>query len=77
MITLLNNRVKRELDNAVLFLMVLKIRLNMAGYGYGYGYSYGYGPYSNGYTDEEKPHYFYDAIKKKITNKRKKIIVGF
>jgi hypothetical protein len=23
--------------------------------GYGYGYGYGYGPYSNGYTDEEKP----------------------
>jgi cellulose biosynthesis protein BcsQ len=56
MITLLNNRVKRELDNAVLFLMVLKIRLNMALATASYGYGYGYGPYSNGYTDEEKPH---------------------
>jgi hypothetical protein len=44
---------------------------NKAKYGAGYGYGYGYGPYSNGYTDEEKPRHFYDAIKK-ITNKRKK-----
>jgi hypothetical protein len=53
--------------------------LNKAKYGAGYcsyGYGYGYGPYSNGYTDEEKPRHFY-AIKKKITNKRKKIIVIF
>jgi hypothetical protein len=47
------------------FLMVLKIRLNMAGYGYGYG------PYSNGYTDEEKPRHFYDAIKKNYKQKKK------
>jgi hypothetical protein len=32
--------------------MVLKIRQI-----YGYGYGYGYGPYSNGYTDEEKPRF--------------------
>jgi hypothetical protein len=43
---------------------------------YGAGYGYGYGPYSNGYTDEEKPRHFYDAIKKKY-KKKKKIIVGF
>jgi hypothetical protein len=41
--------------------------INMALY-YGYG-CYGYGPYSNGYTDEEKPH-FYDAIKKNYKQKK-------
>jgi hypothetical protein len=41
------------------------------GAGYGYGYGYGYGPYSNGYTDEEKPRHFYDAIKKKYKQKEK------
>jgi hypothetical protein len=50
MITLLNNRVNGESDNRVLFLMVLKIRLNMAlvtaitAMG---------GPYSNGYDEGE------------------------
>jgi hypothetical protein len=37
----------------VLFLM--ENRLNMALVTAGYGY--GYGPYSNGYTDEEKPRF--------------------
>jgi hypothetical protein len=41
------------------------------GAGYGYGYGYGYGPYSNGYTDEEKPRHFYDAIKKNYKQKEK------
>jgi hypothetical protein len=41
------------------------------------GYGYGYGPYSNGYTDEEKPRHFYDAIKKNYKQKEKKIIVDF
>jgi hypothetical protein len=45
--------------------MVLKISTDMAPAGYGYG------PYSNGYTDEEKPRHFYDAIKKKIQKKTK------
>jgi hypothetical protein len=56
----------------VLFLMVLKIRLNMA-----LAMVTAYGPYSNGYTDEEKPRHFYDAIKKNYKQKGKKIIVGF
>jgi hypothetical protein len=55
MITLLNNRVKRGLDNASIILMVLKIRLNMALATATAMVTYGYGPYSNGYTDEEKP----------------------
>jgi hypothetical protein len=52
--------------------MVLKIRLNMALATATAMVTYGYGPYSNGYTDEEKPHFYYDAIKKKLQTKGKK-----
>jgi hypothetical protein len=49
--------------------MVLKIRLNMALVAYGYGY--GYGPYSNGYTDEEKPRHFMMQSRKLQTKGKK------
>jgi hypothetical protein len=46
-----------------------------AKYGAGYGFAMVTAMgmvYSNGYTDEEKPRHFYDAIKKKLQTKGKK-----
>jgi hypothetical protein len=70
MITLLNNRVKRGSSTMQYYFNGFENKAKY-GAGYGYGYGYGYGPYSNGYTDEEKPRHFYDAIKK-IKKKGKK-----
>lgn len=76
MITLVNNRVKRgELDNASIIFNGFENKAKYGagyGYGYGYGYGHGYGSYSNGYTDEEKPRNFYEAIRRKLGGKRKK-----
>jgi capsular exopolysaccharide synthesis family protein len=66
MISLLNNRVKREeITNVSIILNGFE---NKAKYGsaYGYGYGYGYGGYSNGYHDEEKPKGLIQKILKKI-----------
>ncbi|MBK0370913.1 polysaccharide biosynthesis tyrosine autokinase [Flavobacterium agrisoli] len=55
MITLLNNRVKRdELDNVSIVLNGFE---NKAKYGSAYGYAYGYGYQSYGYGEEEKKGY--------------------
>jgi len=66
MISLLNNRVKREeITNVSIILNGFE---NKAKYGsaYGYGYGYGYGGYSNGYHEEEKPKGFLGKWMKKF-----------
>jgi capsular exopolysaccharide synthesis family protein len=52
MVTLLNNRVKRE--ELVNVSIVLNGFENKAKYGYGHAYGYGYGAYANGYHEEEE-----------------------
>ncbi|MEO0037567.1 MAG: hypothetical protein RIQ59_778 [Bacteroidota bacterium] len=52
MVTLLNNRVKRE--ELVNVSIILNGFQNKAKYGYGHAYGYGYGAYANGYHEEEK-----------------------
>ncbi len=52
MVTMLNNRVKRE--ELVNVSIVLNGFENKAKYGYGNSYGYGYGAYANGYHEEEK-----------------------
>ena len=52
MVTLLNNRVKRE--ELVNVSIILNGFENKAKYGYGHAYGYGYGAYANGYHEEEK-----------------------
>jgi capsular exopolysaccharide synthesis family protein len=60
MITLLNNRVKRdELNNTSIILNGFE---NKAKYGGGYGYGYGYGNYTNGYHEEEVKRKWFDKI---------------
>ncbi|MGA9637277.1 polysaccharide biosynthesis tyrosine autokinase [Flavobacterium sp.] len=66
MITMLNNRVKREeLQNTSIILNGFE---NKAKYGSAYGYGYGYGDYSNGYHDDEKPKSFIKKIWSKFRN---------
>lgn len=51
MITVLNNRTKRdELKNVSIVVNGFESK---AKFGYGYGYGYGYGNYSNGYLDDD------------------------
>ena len=52
MVTLLNNRVKRE--ELVNVSIILNGFENKAKYGYGHAYGYGYGAYANGYHEEEE-----------------------
>ncbi|WP_348810454.1 polysaccharide biosynthesis tyrosine autokinase [Flavobacterium maritimum] len=60
MITLLNNRVKRdELNNTSIILNGFE---NKAKYGGGYGYGYGYGNYTNGYHEEEVKRNWFDKF---------------
>ncbi|MNX62644.1 Tyrosine-protein kinase ptk [compost metagenome] len=60
MITLLNNRVKRdELNNTSIILNGFE---NKAKYGGGYGYGYGYGNYTNGYHEEEVKKNWFDKF---------------
>lgn len=68
MITLLNNRIKREeLHNTSIILNGFE---NKAKYGGGYGYGYGYGNenYSNGYHEVDKK----KSLLEKIKDKKKK-----
>ncbi len=70
MITMLNNRVKRE--ELVNVSIVLNGFENKAKYGYGNSYGYGYGAYANGYHEEEKTQNslskLYIKIKKMFAN---------
>jgi capsular exopolysaccharide synthesis family protein len=60
MITLLNNRVKRdELNNTSIILNGFE---NKAKYGGGYGYGYGYGNYTNGYHEEDVKKNWFDKF---------------
>ncbi len=69
MITVLNNRTKRdELKNVSIIINGFE---NKAKYGYGNGYAYGYGNYSNGYHDEEVNQTFANKIKTFIKSKLK------
>ena len=52
MVTMLNNRVKRE--ELVNVSIILNGFENNAKYGYGHTYGYGYGTYANGYHEEEE-----------------------
>jgi capsular exopolysaccharide synthesis family protein len=56
MITLLNNRVKRdELKNVSIVLNDFENKAKYGyGYGYSYGYGYGYGNYSSGYHEDDR-----------------------
>lgn len=56
MITLLNNRVKRdELKNVSIILNGFESKAKYGyGYGYSYGYGYGYGNYSSGYHEDDR-----------------------
>ncbi|MNF34370.1 Tyrosine-protein kinase ptk [compost metagenome] len=63
MITLLNNRVKRdELNNTSIILNGFE---NKAKYGGGYGYGYGYGNYTNGYHEEDVKKNWFDKFNRK------------
>jgi capsular exopolysaccharide synthesis family protein len=69
MVTMLNNRVKREeLVNVSIVLNGFENKAKY-GYGYSYGYGYGYGAYSNGYHEEEKPKNIIGKIKKMFAKK--------
>ena len=64
MVTMLNNRVKREeLANVSIILNGFE---NKAKYGYGHAYGYGYGAYANGYHEEEKPQNRFMKLYQKI-----------
>jgi succinoglycan biosynthesis transport protein ExoP len=65
MITLLNNRIKREeLHNTSIILNGFENKAKYGG-GYGYGYGYGSGNYSNGYHEVEKKKNLFEKIKDK------------
>lgn len=67
MITLLNNRVKRdELNNTSIILNGFE---NKAKYGGGYGYGYGYGNYTNGYHEEDVKKNWFDKFIRKWRKK--------
>ena len=75
MITLLNNRVKRdELKNVSIVLNGFENKAKYGyGYGYNYGYGYGYGNYSNGYhEDDRKENIISKLYKKFLKNKSSK-----
>lgn len=68
MISVLNNRVKRdELHNVSIIFNGFESK---AKYGYGYGYDYGYGNYSNGYHEDDKEDNFFIKWYKKIVGKK-------
>jgi succinoglycan biosynthesis transport protein ExoP len=66
MVTLLNNRVKRE--ELVNVSIILNGFQNKAKYGYGHAYGYGYGAYANGYHEEEESSNSLVKLFKKLGN---------
>ena len=75
MITLLNNRVKRdELKNVSVVLNSFENKAKYGyGYGYSYGYGYGYGNYSSGYhEDDRKANVVFKLYKKYFKSKSPK-----
>jgi hypothetical protein len=66
MVTLLNNRVKRE--ELVNVSIILNGFQNKAKYGYGHAYGYGYGAYANGYHEEEESSNSLFKLFKKLGN---------
>jgi capsular exopolysaccharide synthesis family protein len=75
MITLLNNRVKRdELKNVSIMLNGFENKAKYGyGYGYSYGYGYGYGNYSKGYhEDDRKENIIFKWYRKFIKNNSSK-----